>query len=61
MPQATGLVAELEASAPGTECELVPSSGGAFEVSRDGQLVFSKLDRGRFPGYQEIPELLGLV
>jgi selT/selW/selH-like putative selenoprotein len=39
----------------------VPSSGGAFEVSRDGQLVFSKLDRGRFPGYQEIPELLGLV
>ena len=35
------------------------SGGGAFEVSVDGEKVFSKLDLGRFPAYQEIPRLLG--
>jgi selenoprotein W-related protein len=33
---------------------LVPSDGGRFEVSVDGKLVFSKLETGRFPEYQEI-------
>jgi selenoprotein W-related protein len=33
---------------------LVPSDGGRFEVSIDGNLVFSKLKTGRFPDYQEI-------
>jgi len=33
---------------------LVPSDGGRFEVSIDGNLVFSKLKTGRFPEYQEI-------
>lgn len=33
------------------------SGGGAFEVSRDGEQVFSKLAEGRFPKYQEVPEL----
>lgn|GEM_PF-4202285 len=28
---------------------------GAFEVSRGGQLLFSKLREKRFPAYQEIP------
>jgi len=36
----------------------VESKGGAFEVSVDGRRVFSKLDLGRFPQYQEIPKLL---
>jgi len=40
------------------EIELVESSGGAFEVSVNGKKVFSKLDLGRFPAYQEIPLLL---
>ncbi len=31
---------------------------GAFEVSSDGKLVYSKLAQGRFPSYQEIPGLL---
>lgn len=31
---------------------------GAFEVSRDGKLVFSKHAEKRFPRYQEIPNLL---
>jgi selenoprotein W-related protein len=33
---------------------LVPSSGGRFEVSIDGNLIYSKLQTGRFPEYQEI-------
>ncbi len=31
------------------EVALVPSGGGAFEVSVDGNLVYSKLQTGRFP------------
>lgn len=33
------------------------SGGGAFEVHCDGKLVFSKLSEGRFPSYQEVPNL----
>jgi selT/selW/selH-like putative selenoprotein len=40
------------------EFELIESSGGAFEVSVNGKKIFSKLDLGRFPAYQEIPLLL---
>jgi hypothetical protein len=36
----------------------VESKGGAFEVSRDGKPVFSKLALKRFPAYQEIPDLV---
>jgi selT/selW/selH-like putative selenoprotein len=35
--------------AKGVEVDLVKSSGGVFEVYRDGQLVFSKKSTGRFP------------
>ncbi|TAJ16942.1 MAG: SelT/SelW/SelH family protein [Planctomycetota bacterium] len=60
MPQATGLVAELRAAFPHDEvdCELVQSSGGAFEISLDGRKLFSKLALKRFPAYQEIPKLI---
>jgi selenoprotein W-related protein len=33
---------------------LVPSGGGRFEVTVDGDLVYSKLKEGRFPEYDEI-------
>jgi len=33
---------------------LIPSDGGRFEVSIDGKRIFSKLETGRFPEYQEI-------
>jgi selT/selW/selH-like putative selenoprotein len=49
----------LEKAFPGkAECELVPASGGVFEVSVDGRKIFSKRDLDRFPAYQEIPLLL---
>jgi len=33
---------------------LIPSDGGRFEVSINGKQIFSKLETGRFPEYQEI-------
>ena len=44
---------------PTARIELVGGSGGAFEVTVDDRLVFSKLQQGRFPSYSEIPSLLG--
>lgn len=35
-------------------------TGGCFEVTVDGKLVFSKLSLDRFPVYQEVPTLLGV-
>jgi selenoprotein W-related protein len=29
--------------------ELEPSSGGCFELTLDGKLIYSKLQTGRFP------------
>jgi selT/selW/selH-like putative selenoprotein len=36
------------------EVELIKGSGGAFEVCRDGELIFSKDRLGRFPDDEEI-------
>ena len=33
---------------------LVPSDGGRFEVSIDGELVYSKLETGEFPPFETI-------
>ncbi len=38
--------------------DLVPSSGGAFEVSVDGELIYSKLETGRFPELEEVPDAI---
>ena len=35
---------------------LVPSHGGRFEVTADGERIFSKLAEGRFPEEREILE-----
>ena len=37
---------------------LVPSDRGKFELSLNGELVFSKLQEGRFPNPGEIAALL---
>jgi len=36
------------------ESELVPGSGGIFDVIVDDKLVFSKFETGRFPDSGEI-------
>ena len=60
MPRAVGLTDELLTGwAPIIEnIELVPSSKGRFEVTLDGDLIFSKAELGRHanPG-----EIAGLV
>jgi selenoprotein W-related protein len=33
---------------------LIPSGGGRFEVTLDGDLVYSKVQEKRFPEYAEI-------
>lgn len=38
--------------------ELVPSGGGVFEVSKDGEKIFSKKQQGRFPEWSEIRRIL---
>jgi len=38
---------------------LKPSDGGRFEVTVDGALVYSGLDLGRFPGEEELTQVVG--
>ena len=47
-------MAELKRSYPDAEFELQQSSGGAFEVSVDGTLVFSKKAAGRHAAPGEV-------
>jgi selenoprotein W-related protein len=39
--------------------ELIPSSGGVFEVERDGELIYSKKRTGRHAEWEEIRSALG--
>ncbi len=41
------------------EVELIDSSGGAFEVTVDGRLVYSKLATGEHPTHEEIFDAIG--
>ena len=43
----------------GVAAELVAGGGGVFDVERDGKLIFSKHDEGRFPEESEILDQLG--
>ena len=40
------------------DVELVPSSGGVFEISLDGKLLYSKQKTGRFPDQKEVEEIM---
>jgi selenoprotein W-related protein len=39
--------------------KLIPSGGGCFELSVNGDLVYSKLKTGTFPDEQEMVEVVG--
>lgn len=54
MPRASSLKAELTPRFPAAQIELIEGSGGIFEVAKDGQLIFSKKQTGRFPELDEI-------
>jgi len=40
------------------EVELIESGGGVFESARDGKLLFSKKQLGRFPTDAEVDALV---
>ncbi len=40
------------------KAELLPGEAGVFDVERDGALIFSKTETGRFPDDEEILALL---
>jgi len=37
---------------------LVPGTGGVFDVRVDGEIVWSRAERGRFPEMKELKQLL---
>jgi selenoprotein W-related protein len=41
------------------DLKLVPVGGGAFEVTLDGDLVYSKLKTGQFPDEQWVVDTVG--
>ena len=54
---AVGLAAEVKESV-GVDLELIESGGGKFEVTAEGELVFSKKETKRFPELGEVSRLL---
>ncbi len=40
------------------EVALVPGTGGVFEIRLDGDLVWSRKERGRFPEMREIKQMV---
>ncbi len=38
------------------DLKLIPSKGGCFELTVDGELVYSKLQTGKFPDEQKMLE-----
>jgi len=52
------LAEQLRSRYDDIEVELIKSSGGVFEIHREGELIFSKLQIGRFPENAEIFDVL---
>jgi selT/selW/selH-like putative selenoprotein len=48
------LEARIKQEFPGTDIELLRSSGGVFEVTRDGELIYSKRATGLHPTWNDI-------
>ncbi|OEH92491.1 selenoprotein [Bacillus solimangrovi] len=38
--------------------ELIPSSGGAFEITVNSVKIFSKLEEGTFPDFEKMIEVM---
>ena len=57
LPRASSLAAEIKQQR-GVDSTLTRGSGGEFEITVDGQLIFSKKQQGRFPDLQEVLALI---
>ncbi|MSR06201.1 MAG: SelT/SelW/SelH family protein [Gemmatimonadetes bacterium] len=53
------MAAEIQQAHPDATVKLVQSSGGAFEVTVDGTLIYSKLQTGRHAKPGEVLKLIG--
>jgi len=51
-------LAEELKQAFGVDAVLVPGSGGVFDVTVDGKLVYSKSEIGRFPSPGEVVKIM---
>ena len=58
LPHASSLEASLKLHFETLQVNLISSGGGVFEVSFDGELIFSKKSSGRFPTNSEIIDLV---
>jgi selenoprotein W-related protein len=52
------LAQRIESRTRVNKVDLIPSSGGVFEIKVDGVLVFSKKATNRFPDESEIEVIL---
>ena len=50
--------ARIKEEFPGAEVELIESGGGVFEITRDGELIYSKKQTGRHAEWDEIRDRL---
>jgi selenoprotein W-related protein len=42
-----------------SDLKLIPAGGGAFELSVNGDLIYSKLNTGKFPDEQWVLDAVG--
>ena len=42
----------------GADVELIAGSNGIFDISLDGNMIYSKFEKGRFPQPDEIIKLI---
>ena len=58
LPKASSLEVELKNNFPQAGISLISSGGGVFEISINGDLIFSKKALNRFPEDGEIKKLI---
>ncbi len=58
LPRASSLEADLKKQFPDSDITLISSGGGVFEVTLDGELIFSKKALERFPNPGEVEGLI---
>ena len=58
LPKASSLEVELKNNFPQADILLISSGGGVFEISLNGNLIFSKKTLNRFPEDGEIKKLV---
>ena len=58
LPKASSLEVELKNNFPQANISLISSGGGVFEISLNGNIIFSKKALNRFPEDGEIKKLV---